>query len=32
HALADRKPVELISSTEGLVRVVYYLDARRGIV
>ncbi|WP_298438578.1 XRE family transcriptional regulator [Geobacter sp.] len=32
HALADRKPVDLISSAEGLVRVVYYLDARRGIV
>jgi len=32
HALANRKPVELISSAEGLVRVVYYLDARRGIV
>jgi transcriptional regulator with XRE-family HTH domain len=32
HALADKKPVELILSTEGLVRVVYYLDARRGIV
>jgi transcriptional regulator with XRE-family HTH domain len=32
HALADKKPVELILSTEGLVRVVYYLDARRGII
>ena len=32
HALADKKPVELILSTEGLVRVVNYLDARRGIV
>jgi len=32
HALADKKPAELILSTEGLVRVVNYLDARRGIV
>ena len=32
HALADKKPVELITSAEGLVRVVNYLDARRGIV
>jgi uncharacterized protein (DUF2384 family) len=32
HALSDKKPVELIISAEGLVRVVYYLDARRGIV
>jgi uncharacterized protein (DUF2384 family) len=32
HALSDKKPVELIISTEGLVRVVNYLDARRGIV
>jgi len=31
-ALAGKKPIELISSTEGLVRVTYYLDARRGIV
>lgn len=31
-ALADRKPVELITSTEGLVRVIFYLDARRGLV
>jgi uncharacterized protein (DUF2384 family) len=32
HALADQKPVDLITSTEGLVRVVNYLDARRAIV
>jgi len=32
HALAGRKPIELITSTEGLVRVAYYLDARRGLV
>ena len=32
HALADQRPVDLIASTEGLVRVVTYLDARRGIV
>jgi transcriptional regulator with XRE-family HTH domain len=32
HALADKKPAELILSTEGLVRVVNYLDTRRGIV
>jgi len=32
HALADKKPVDLIVSTEGLVRVVNYLDARRGII
>lgn len=31
-ALAGRKPMELITSTEGLVRVIYYLDARRGLV
>ena len=31
-ALAGRKPIELITSTEGLVRVIYYLDARRGLV
>ncbi len=32
RALAGKKPVELIESTEGLVRVVNYLDACRGIV
>ena len=32
HALAEQKPADLITSTEGLVRVVSYLDARRGIV
>lgn len=32
HALAGQKPADLITSTEGLVRVVAYLDARRGIV
>ena len=32
HALSDKMPVEFILSTEGLVRVVNYLDARRGIV
>jgi uncharacterized protein (DUF2384 family) len=32
HALADQKPVDLITTTEGLVRVVNYLDARRAIV
>ena len=31
-AFAGRKPVELIESTEGLVRVVTYLDACRAIV
>lgn len=31
-AFADRKPAELIESTEGLVRVVSYLDACRAIV
>jgi len=32
QALADRKPIDLIISTEGLVRVVSYLDARRAVV
>ena len=32
QALADRKPIDLIISTEGLVRVVTYLDARRAVV
>ncbi|KAF0215695.1 MAG: hypothetical protein FD174_4043 [Geobacteraceae bacterium] len=32
HALADCKPVDLITTTEGLVRVVNYLDARRAVV
>ena len=32
EAFAGRKPVELIETTEGLVRVVSYLDASRGIV
>ena len=31
-AFAGKKPVELIESTEGLVRVVNYLDACRAIV
>ena len=31
-ALAGKKPAELIETTEGLVRVVTYLDACRGIV
>lgn len=31
-ALAGKKPAELIESTEGLVRVVTYLDACRAIV
>ena len=31
-AFAGRKPVELIETAEGLVRVVAYLDASRGIV
>lgn len=31
-ALAGKKPVELIESTEGLVHVVTYLDASRAIV
>jgi uncharacterized protein (DUF2384 family) len=32
QALAGKKPADLIESTEGLVRVVNYLDACRGIV
>lgn len=32
EAFAGRKPVELIETAEGLVRVVSYLDASRGIV
>ncbi|HEY5974412.1 MAG TPA: antitoxin Xre/MbcA/ParS toxin-binding domain-containing protein [Geobacteraceae bacterium] len=32
RALADQKPVDLIISAEGLVRVVTYLDARRAVV
>jgi uncharacterized protein (DUF2384 family) len=32
RAFAGRKPAELIESTEGLVRVVSYLDACRAIV
>jgi uncharacterized protein (DUF2384 family) len=32
QALADQKPIELITTTEGLVRVVNYLDARRAVV
>jgi len=32
EAFAGRKPVELIETAEGLVRVVAYLDASRGIV
>ena len=31
-AFAGKKPVELIESTEGLVRVVTYLDASRAVV
>lgn len=31
-AFAGRKPVDLIESTEGLVRVVTYLDACRAVV
>ena len=31
-AFAGKKPVELIESTEGLVRVVNYLDACRAVV
>lgn len=30
--LAGKKPAELIQTTEGLVRVVTYLDASRGVV
>ena len=32
RAFAGRKPAELIETAEGLVRVVSYLDASRGIV
>lgn len=32
RALSGKKPVELIESTEGLVRVVTYLDACRAVV
>jgi DNA-binding XRE family transcriptional regulator len=32
HALAERTPADMILTVEGLVRVVNYLDARRGIV
>ena len=32
RAFAGKKPVELIESTEGLVRVVAYLDASRAVV
>lgn len=32
RAFAGKKPVELIESTEGLVRVVTYLDACRAVV
>ena len=31
-AFADKKPLDMIESTEGLVRVVTYLDACRAIV
>ena len=31
-AFAGKRPIDLIESTEGLVRVVAYLDASRGIV
>ncbi len=30
--LAGRKPVDLVETTEGLVSVVHYLDACRGVV
>lgn len=32
RAFGDRKPLELIESTEGLVHVCNYLDAHRGII
>src|SRR6266702_1688835 len=32
RALAGKKPVDLIESTEGLVRVVTYLDACRAVI
>ena len=32
HGLGGKKPADLIESTEGIVRVVNYLDACRGIV
>lgn len=32
RGLAGKKPAELIQTTEGLVRVVTYLDASRGVV
>jgi uncharacterized protein (DUF2384 family) len=32
RAFAGRKPLELVETAEGLVRVVSYLDASRGIV
>ncbi|HHE31914.1 MAG TPA: DUF2384 domain-containing protein [Chlorobaculum parvum] len=32
RAFAGRKPLELVETTEGLVRVVSYLDAIRGLV
>jgi uncharacterized protein (DUF2384 family) len=32
RAFAGRKPAELVETAEGLVRVVSYLDASRGIV
>jgi uncharacterized protein (DUF2384 family) len=32
HVLADQKPIDLITTAEGLVRVVNYLDARRTMV
>jgi len=31
-ALAGQKPVDLIATTEGLIHVVTYLDAKRGII
>jgi transcriptional regulator with XRE-family HTH domain len=31
-ALAGQRPLDMIASTEGLVHVVNYLDARRGII
>lgn len=32
HAFGDRKPIEVIESTEGLVHVCNYLDAHRGVI
>lgn len=32
RALNNARPIELLRQTEGLVRVVYYLDASRGLI